>query len=84
MKQYPEIMTINQVAEYTHIEVQSVYKMAKRGKIPCAKIAGRWLFKKSILDEWLTQKITKHETVQIFQGPVKINKTKNTPDARTL
>ena len=84
MKQYPEIMTINQVAEYTHIEVQSIYKMAQRGKIPSAKIAGRWLFKKSILDEWLTQKITKHETLQIFQGPVKINNTKNTHDARTL
>jgi excisionase family DNA binding protein len=72
-KQYPEVMTIKQVAEYIQIDAQSIYKMAQRGKIPCAKIAGQWRFKKSILDEWLNQKIAKHETVQIFQGPIKVN-----------
>lgn len=77
MKEYPEVMTINQVAEYTHIDVQSVYKLAQKGKIPCAKIAGRWIFKKSILDEWLAQKITRHETVQIFEVPIKVTKPEN-------
>lgn len=71
MKEYPEVMTVKQVAEYIQIDAQSVYKMAQRGKIPCAKIAGQWRFKKSILDEWLNQKISKREAVQIFQRPIK-------------
>ncbi len=73
-KQYPEVMTVKQVAEYIQIDAQSIYKMAQRDKIPCVKIAGQWRFKKSILDEWLSQKISKREAVQIFQKPVKIDK----------
>lgn len=73
MKEYPEIMTVKQVAEYLQIDIQSIYKMAQRDKIPCAKIAGQWRFKKSILDEWLSQRITKHEVVQIFQKPAKMS-----------
>lgn len=73
MKEYPEVMTIKQVAAYLQIDAQSIYKMAQRDKIPCAKIAGQWRFKRSMLDQWLTQKITKKETVKIFQGPVKVS-----------
>jgi len=76
MKEYPEIMTVKQVAEYLQIDPQSVYKMAQRNKIPCAKIAGQWRFKKPIIDEWLNQKITKHETVEIFEKPIKIEEQK--------
>lgn len=72
MKNYPEIMTIKQVAEYIQIDIHSVYKMAQKNKIPCAKIAGQWRFKKIILDDWLSQKISKHEAVQIYQKPVKV------------
>jgi excisionase family DNA binding protein len=72
MKEYPEVMTVKQVAEYLQIDPQSVYKMAQRDKIPCAKIAGQWRFKKSVLDEWLAKKISKHEAVQIFEKPIKI------------
>lgn len=72
MKNYPEIMTIKQVAEYIQIDIHSVYKMAQKNKIPCAKIAGQWRFKKTILDEWLSHKISKHEAVQIYQKPLKV------------
>ncbi|MCM8781862.1 MAG: helix-turn-helix domain-containing protein [Candidatus Omnitrophica bacterium] len=72
MKEYPEVMTVKQVAEYLQIDPQSVYKMAQRNKIPCAKIAGQWRFKKLIIDDWLNQKITKHEAVEIFEKPIKV------------
>ncbi len=58
-------MTVKQVADYFQIDQQSIYKMAKEDKIPSAKIAGQWRFKKSILDEWLTQKINDHESVEL-------------------
>ena len=76
-KDFAEIMTVRQVADYLQIDPQSVYKMAQRNKIPCAKIAGQWRFKKTILDEWLTKKITKHEAVEIFQSPVRVSEQKN-------
>jgi excisionase family DNA binding protein len=40
-KDFPEVMTVKQVAEYLQIDAQSVYKMAQRDKIPCTKIAGK-------------------------------------------
>jgi len=75
-KEFPEVMTVRQVAEYLQIDAQSIYKMAKRDKIPCAKIAGQWRFKKAILDEWLTKKISQHEEVEIFEKPVKVEEQK--------
>ena len=71
-KDFPEVMTVKQVAEYLQIDAQSVYKMAQRDKIPCTKIAGQWRFKKSILDEWLTKRIKKEEAKEIFQQPIKV------------
>ena len=71
-KEFPEVMTVKQIAEYLQIDPQSVYKMAQRNKVPCTKIAGQWRFKKSIIDEWLTKKISKHEAVELFEKPVKI------------
>jgi excisionase family DNA binding protein len=75
-KDFTEVMTVKQVAEYLQIDPQSIYKMAQRNKIPCAKIAGQWRFKKSIIEEWLCQKISKHEVVEIFDRPVKVSKSK--------
>jgi excisionase family DNA binding protein len=75
-KDFPEVMTVKQVAEYLQIDAQSVYKMAQRDKIPCTKIAGQWRFKKSILDEWLTKRIKKEEAQEIFNQPVKIEEKK--------
>lgn len=72
-KDFPEVLTVKQVAEYLQIDPQSVYKMAQRDKIPCTKIAGQWRFKKSILDEWLTKRIKKEEVQEIFEQPVKIH-----------
>ena len=74
-KDFPEVMTVKQVAEYLQIDAQSVYKMAQRDKIPCTKIAGQWRFKKSILDEWLTKRIKKEEVQEIFNQPVKTEDT---------
>lgn len=76
MKKYPDIMTVKQVAEYLQVDVQSIYKMAQKDKIPCTKIAGQWRFKKDILDEWLTKRIKKEEAKEIFDQPIKTEEQK--------
>ena len=52
-----EIMTTKEVAEYLHMSKQVVARMAKKKMIPGYKLGKKWLFKKSIIDEWLEKKI---------------------------
>ena len=45
-KNKPEVMTVKQLADYLQIDEQTVYRMARAGKIPAVKVAG--YFSKSI------------------------------------
>jgi excisionase family DNA binding protein len=50
---YPEIMTINETADYLRISLSSLYKLAQDGRIPCQKVGRHWRFRKQALDCWL-------------------------------
>jgi excisionase family DNA binding protein len=50
-----EIMTVKQLAEYLHLNYQTVYKKVQRGEIPSSKIGRGWRFQKAIIDRWLTE-----------------------------
>ena len=50
-----EIMTVKQLAEYLHLNFQTVYKKVQNGEIPGSKIGRGWRFQKSIIDRWLTE-----------------------------
>jgi len=50
-----EIMTVKQLAEYLHLNYQTVYKKVQRGEIPSSKIGRSWRFQKAIIDRWLTE-----------------------------
>lgn len=54
-----EIMTIEEVAAYLKLRPQTIYKWAQEGEIPAIKIVKEWRFKRSILDKWLDEKISK-------------------------
>jgi excisionase family DNA binding protein len=45
------ILDIGDAAEYLHIKKWTLYRLAKKGKIPGVKIGGQWRFKKEILDQ---------------------------------
>lgn len=51
-----EIMTPREAAEYLSVHVRTIYRLAKKGDIPCRKVGGSWRFKKDTLDEWLSWK----------------------------
>ena len=53
-KQYPEIMTIDEVADYLQLHKQVVYRHVKKGTIPASRIGATIRFKKTIIDTWLT------------------------------
>ena len=50
----PEVMTIDQVAEYLQLHKQVVYRHVKKKTIPASRIGSTLRFKKSIIDAWLT------------------------------
>lgn len=47
----PEIMDIAAAASYLNIKKGTLYRLAKKGEIPGAKIGGQWRFKRECLDE---------------------------------
>lgn len=50
---YPEIMTIEQAAEYLQLHKQVVYRHVRKGTIPASRIGATIRFKKSVIDAWL-------------------------------
>jgi excisionase family DNA binding protein len=48
-----KLMTTKEVAEYLGIHEKQVYALIKDNKIPCTRLTGKWIFPKSLIDEWL-------------------------------
>lgn len=49
----PEILTVDQVADFLHLHAMTVYRLAKEGKLPGFKVGGRWRFHRNTLEEWM-------------------------------
>jgi excisionase family DNA binding protein len=65
-----EILTANEAADYLKVNVRTIYRLIKEGKIPGRKVGGSWRFKKDILDDWLAD--SRETFSQLFK--------KNPPD----
>lgn len=48
-----EQMDIQRVANYLHLDSREVRKLASRGKIPCRKVGGQFIFVKGDVDHWV-------------------------------
>lgn len=49
----PDIMTLQEVADYLGLHYLTIYRLIQENKIPAAKIGGSWRFRKDVLDEWI-------------------------------
>lgn len=52
-KDYPEVMTPEQAAEYLQLHITTVYKKLKDGSLPGGKVVGQWRLLKSELNEMI-------------------------------
>jgi len=52
-----EQMDENQVAAYLHLDVRRVVRLACRGKVPCRKVGGHYLFRKGQVDQWVEEQM---------------------------
>ena len=47
------LLTIDEVADFLHINPMTVYAWVRDGKIPAFKIGKVWRFRKTEIDKWL-------------------------------
>ena len=53
----PEIMTIDEVADYLRVPVSSLYKLAQQGKIPASKVGRHWRFRREFIDQYINDQV---------------------------
>jgi PTS system nitrogen regulatory IIA component len=46
-----EVLTVEEVANYLRIDIRTVYRLAKKGDIPCIKIGRQWRFNRDDIKE---------------------------------
>jgi len=54
----PQIMTLEEVAEYLRVSERTVYDWANKGEIPCGKLGTSWRFKRSEVERWVDRKLS--------------------------
>lgn len=47
------LFNTREVAEYLQINEKQVYRLIRSGGIPCTRATGKWLFPKSLVEEWV-------------------------------
>ncbi len=60
--EFPEIMTIEEVAKYLRLSERKVYELAQKGEIPCGKVGTSWRFKKSEVQNWTDSQLGVNKT----------------------
>jgi len=50
-----EIMTTKQVAEYLKLNLMTVYRLAREGKLPASRIGRSWRFKRDAVEKLLAE-----------------------------
>src|SRR5262245_8082878 len=46
-------LTTEEVLEYLQVNLRTVYRLIKAGKIPAVRVGGQWRFRKRDIDAWL-------------------------------
>jgi putative molybdopterin biosynthesis protein len=48
-----DLMNTREVADYLRIKERKVYDLVRTGSIPCARLTGKWVFPKTLIDLWV-------------------------------
>lgn len=51
------MMTTREVADYLRVKERKVYDLIRQEEIPCARVSGKWLFPKALIDRWVLQNL---------------------------
>jgi len=48
-----EYLTTREVAAYLRLNEKKIYALVARGQLPAARISGKWLFPRHLIDQWV-------------------------------
>ncbi len=47
------VLTTAEVAAYLRLKERTIYELVRTRRIPCARIGGKWLFPRALVDAWI-------------------------------
>jgi len=53
-------LTTEEVLEYLHVNLRTVYRLIKAGRIPAVRVGRQWRFRKRDIDAWLESQRPRH------------------------
>ena len=53
----PDLLTVQQLADYLQLSKRTIYRLVDRDQIPAVRVGGQWRFPKSAVDYWLDMRI---------------------------
>ena len=62
-------LTTEEVLEYLHVNLRTVYRLIKAGKIPAVRVGRQWRFRKRDIDAWLDSQRARGATAQPSAAP---------------
>lgn len=69
----PEILTVQEVAQFLRVSERTVYEWATAGTIPCGKLGTTWRFKRSEVEKWVNQHLSAPSKKDVTFSPITIN-----------
>lgn len=67
MTEYPEIMTMQQAAEFLQISTRTLQRMVRSDEIPGRQVGSQWRFDRDQLREWVRGECTADATARAQQ-----------------
>jgi excisionase family DNA binding protein len=64
-------LTTEEVLEYLQVNLRTVYRLIKAGKIPAVRVGRQWRFRKRDIDAWLDSQRTRGTTRATAAAPVR-------------
>ena len=62
LQTYPELMTVEEVAEYLRTSTRTILNWASRGEIPAGKIGSEWRFRRDDVRVWVESRFRTEES----------------------
>jgi len=62
-------LTTEEVLEYLQVNLRTVYRLIKAGKIPAVRVGRQWRFRKRDIDAWLDSQRARGTTVRTAAAP---------------
>ncbi|MBC8377734.1 MAG: PTS sugar transporter subunit IIA [Planctomycetes bacterium] len=68
----PEIMTVQEVAEFLRVSERTIYDWATHGVIPCGKLGTTWRFKRSEIEKWVDEQLSAPSKKNVTFSPISL------------